>query len=288
MHRIKKFLVVCFTVITAPSYGMLVFGPKYSTETQKLQPKRHPSLAQLKEKYSSYEGIVWDPEEIYSAQEAGYMPIEVDVFDAYERVEKQVIYHGSHVKAVELPLEKKNYRIRILSQELSENLAELLYRRNIQHPVIFASYDYISEASQTVSHGNYSIYINPSDINLATIGHELGHCKINNEIKWNPLLTEYEKQKKAQTFLLGDEAMLSYFSAMKNGPHLVEFYCDKMAAHILADTKEAKRFIIKQGIRAHQKTLKKYGDESSDRHPLHSLRIQYLQFQLNELEKTSE
>lgn len=285
MNIIRVFLLVCVIAFTGQSHSMLI--PK-SAYPQDRTPRRHPSLKKLKEQYSCHEGVIWDSEELYVAQERGYEPVKVKVYDAFGNVAERKIYHGMHVKAVELPQLANKYAIRIPDKDFCKDVSHLMHRRSIAHPVILGSQNG-SSAGRRFSAGNYTLYINEkSKAVLFELGHELAHCKLH-EVMRNPSLTLNEKEEIRESLLKSDSYIKAYvYLQSSNFQHLEEFYCDKEAANILADSTSAKRFLIEQGIKRFHKSIEMYGDEASDTHPKKLYRIVYLQRQLNVLDRDSE
>lgn len=284
MNIIKVFLLVCTGVIATQAQGMLV-----NSLQEKSDKKQHPTLEELEKRYVSHKGVIWDPEMIYDAHDTGYIPTKVLVYDGRGNVAERTIYHGSHVKAIVLPRKIKTYTARIPSQKICEFVSQKLQQRSITHPVILMHTKGDFAGALWFSAGKIAIAIDEnSPFWPCKLGHELAHCKIYHEIKRNPLFTIPERDSALQSRLMNDEYMQNY-SWKENLKHLEEFYCDKMAAELLASSEDEKLYLIEQGIQSLQHTMDYHtGDRQDNIHPKPSERIKYLQLQLQKIVRDAE
>lgn len=282
MNIIKLCLLVCAGFIASQAQGMLI------NPWQKKSNKQYPTFEELEKRYTSHEGIVWDPEMIYSAQETGYIPTEVLIYDKHGNVKKRTIYHGTHVIAVQLNPSSDN-SFSIFDKGFSKNASRVLYERSIPHPVILAACSHDGAEGEIISRGNYTIALGKSIEFLFNLGHELGHCKLFYEILYNHQFNNNGEIKRALMYRLRNsarEAMPGEWLVKNwdNEKHLTEFYCDRIAADILGDTNDRKKHILEAGINYFKKNRNRHGDECSDSHPMNSERIRYLAQQLQRLE----
>lgn len=289
MNFIKIPLFICVGVILLPRQEISAGS---CIKQKKFTDKEYPTYQELEKRYTSYNGLIWDAALFDSAQETGYVPTEVLVYDGAGNVEKRTMYHGTHVIAVNLSENKKD-NISILCENLCQKLSHLLWERSIQHPVIFGSSNKNAGLAAYFSLGYYAIYINEKSKNLLfSLGHELGHCNLWYETNRNVLLKDKLDRWKAYISLLTSDAYTETYMIENDiermTDHLEEFYCDKFAADTLAGNKDEKRLIINQALKKWQKSIQLIGDESYPDYPQCSKRIEYLKLQLDELEKTSE
>lgn len=292
MNIIKILSFISINFLALQLYGMSV---------ESCTPiKKYPTFEELKKRYSFNQGIIWDPAMFDSAQETGYMPTEVLVYDWKGNIKKRTIYHGAHIIAVQLSRYPFWRNIRIPGKNISASISQMLYEKNIKHPVILASHK--SSHMHRYSPGNYTVVLNERSKSLLfELGHELGHCKLHNEILFNPPTDDRKgHRKKLKEYLKNTEQNKRYIYHKRNElnkeyrhsndkwiriPYLEEYYCDEVASNILGTTPSEKMEIIKQGIDFFKNTIKEHGDIPSNSHPRPSKRLQRLKQQLASIQE---
>src|SRR6187431_2227500 len=100
MNIVKILSFISINFMALQLYGILSINPVAKPEIS--TPTKYPTFEELKKRYSFNQGIIWDPAMFDSAQETGYMPTEVLVYDWKGNIKKRTIYHGAHIIAVQL------------------------------------------------------------------------------------------------------------------------------------------------------------------------------------------